>query len=116
MKEPPIISPSMSQPSRLPIQLATVALWLLIGINVVCFICSVGAARATSKGEGFMWGSAIFVLMFVAVAVALLALPAIFTHRQLRWPWFAFILGFMPLPLMAAVAQVVRLLRTYVSF
>lgn len=87
------------------------ALWLLIAINFVCFICSLGAARASSKGEGVLWGSVIFVLMFIAVAVAFLALPAVLTHRQLIWPRFAFALGFTPLPLMAAVAQVMRLLR-----
>jgi hypothetical protein len=112
MKAPPTILSNIPQPSRLPIQLASLALWLLIGINLVCFFCSLGAALATSKGEGVLWGSVIFALMFVAVAVAFLALPATFSHRRLVWPRFAFALGFTPLPLMAVVAQAVRLLRT----
>ncbi len=112
MNAPPTVSPSSAQRSPLALQLAMAALWLLIAINFVCFVCSIGAALSTSKSEGLLWGSIAFVLIFVAGAVALLALPAVINCRQVAWPRFALALGFTPLPVMAAVAQVIRWLRT----
>ena len=109
MNAPPVMPPP--KPSRLPLQLATVALCLLIAINALTLICSIGLALATSKGWGVSFGSVIFVLAPIAVLIALLALPAICRYQDLVWPRFVFALGFTPLPVMAAVGVVNRLLR-----
>lgn len=111
MNAPPIISPNLDQSSRLLVGLATVALWLLIGINALTFICSVASALIKDKGDGVMVGIVIFVLMHVAVVIALLALPAVIRCRQLAWPRFALVLGFTPLPLLFAVSHLVRIIR-----
>jgi hypothetical protein len=115
MEVPPAISPNEPKPSRWLIHLAAAAFWLLIVMNVICFtICligSLGLVRTTSKSEAVSWASLIFVLIFVAIPVGLLALPAALTHRELKWPRFACALGFIPVPFMVAVSLTMRLLR-----
>ena len=87
------------------------ALWLLIGVNALTFICSIGSAFVQSKGNGVLIGSVIFVLIGVAVLLSLLALPAAIQYKHPVWPKVAVFLGFTPLPLMFVVVHIVRVLR-----
>jgi hypothetical protein len=112
MKAPPVPSCDLSQPTRWELLLAAIALCLLIGINAMAVMCWLGAARAASKGEAVLFGSVIFVLIFVAVGVALLALPAMIRYPRVAWTGVAFALGFAPLTLAGQVAVIIRWLRT----
>ena len=114
MKAPPEISLN-AQPSRIPLQLAIVALCLLIPINALTLVCSVGIALATEKVSFVSFVSVIFVLIPIAMCISSLAVPAVGFHRDRVWPWFVVALGFAPFPLTCLVGLVVRLLRMFAA-
>ena len=112
MKAPPVLPPN-AQPSRIPRQLAIVALCLLIPINALTLVCSVGIALATDKLSAVAFGSVIFVLIPIAMWISSLAVPAVGFHQDRVWPWFVVALGFAPFPLTGLVCLAVRLLRMF---
>jgi hypothetical protein len=104
--------------ARYALQVAAVSLLLIIGFYAAIVLCYFGAARASSKSEGVLFGSIIFVLILGAMPVGLLALPAIVWPPERIWPRFTFVLGFTPLMLlllMFAVTLITSVLKTFWS-
>jgi hypothetical protein len=114
MRAPQLDNQNSQQPSKQndgPLLLAMVALLSALCLDVLALACGFAADRAMSRGDGTLFGDISIMFTASAAVSSMLAIPAMQRYPRLWWPYVAFLLGLLPLPLKIAAGQIEQILH-----